>query len=48
MEVQIRKGLLSQIEKQFESICNEITLDDLLKIIKEMDEQYTHLVNTRR
>lgn len=48
MEVKIGKGLLSQIEKQFESSCNEITLDGLLKIIKEMDEQYNNRVNTRR
>ena len=48
MEVKIGKGLLSQIEKQFESSCNEITLYVLLKIIKEMDDQYNHRVNTRR
>lgn len=48
MEVKIGKGLLSQIEKPLESIYNEITVDDLVKIIKEMDEQYNHLVNTRR
>ena len=48
MEVKIGKGLLSQIEKPFKSSCNDITVDDLVKIIKEMDEQYNHLVNTRR
>lgn len=48
MEVKIGKGLLSQIEKPFESSNNKITLDDLVKFIKEMDEQYNHLVNTRR
>lgn len=48
MEVKIGKGLLSQIEKPFESSCNEITADDLAKFIKEMDDQYNHLVNTRR
>ena len=48
MEVKIGKGLLSQIEKPFESSCNEITVDDLVKFIKEMDEQYNHQVNTRR
>lgn len=48
MEVKIGKGLLSQIEKSFESSNNNITLDDLVKFIKEMDEQYNHLVNTRR
>lgn len=48
MEVKIGKGLLSQIEKPFESSNNEITLDDLVKFLKEMDEQYNHRVNTRR
>lgn len=48
MGVKIGKGLLSQIEKSFESSNNKITLDDLVKFIKEMDEQYNHLVNTRR
>lgn len=46
MEVKIGKGLLSQIEKPFESSNNKITLDGLVK--KEMDEQYNHQVNTRR
>lgn len=48
MEVKIGKGLLSQIEKPFESSNNKITLDDLRKFLKEMDEQYNHRVNTRR
>lgn len=48
MEVKIGEGLLSQIEKPFEFSYNKITLDDLLKFIKEMDEQHNHLVNTRR
>lgn len=48
MEVKIGKGLLSQIEKPFEFSYNNITLDDLLKIVKEMDERHNHLVNTRR
>lgn len=48
MEVKIGKGLLSQIEKPFESSNNKITLDDLRKFLKEMDEQYNHRVNTSR
>lgn len=48
MEVKIGKGLLSQIEKPFDSSNNKITVDDLVKFIKEMDEQHNHLVNTRR
>jgi hypothetical protein len=48
MEVKLGKGLLSQIEKPFESSNNEITLDDLAKFLKEMDEQYNHKVNTER
>ena len=48
MEVNIGKGLLSQIEKPFESSNNKITLDDLMKFLKEMDEQHKHIVNTRR
>ena len=48
MEVKIGKGLLSQIEKPFESSNNKITLDDLAKFLKEMDERYSHRVNTRR
>lgn len=48
MEVKIGKGLLSQNEKLFESSNNKITLDDLAKFLKEMDEQYNHRVNTRR
>lgn len=48
MEVKIGKGLSSQIEKPFESSNNNITLDDLVKFLKEMDEQYNHRVNTRR
>lgn len=48
MEVKIGKGLLSQIEKPFESSNNKITLDDFAKFLKEMDEQYNHRVNTRR
>lgn len=48
MEVKIGKGLLSQIEKPFESSNNKITLDDIVKIAKEIDEQYNHRVNTRR
>ena len=46
MEVKIGKGLLSQIEKPFESSNNKITLD--VKFLKEMDELYNHQVNTRR
>ena len=49
MEVKIGKGLLSQIEKSSEYSHNyKITLDDLVKFLKEMDEQYNHRVNTRR
>lgn len=48
MEVKTGKGLLPQIEKPFESSNNKITLDGLVKFIKEMDEQYNHRVNTRR
>ena len=48
MEVKIGKGLLSQIEKPFEYNYNKIALDDLVKFLKEMDEQYSHRVNTRR
>lgn len=48
MEVKIGKGLLSQIEKPFESSNNKITLDDFAKFLKEMDEQYNRRVNTRR
>lgn len=48
MEVKIGKGLLSQIEKPFESSNNKITLDDIVKIAKGIDEQYNHRVNTRR
>lgn len=48
MEVKLEKGLLSQIEKPFESSNNKITLDDLRKFLKEMDEQYNHKVNTER
>ena len=48
MEVKIGKGLSSQIEKPFESSNNKITLDDLAKFLKEMNEQYKHKVNTRR
>lgn len=48
MEVKIGKGLLSQIEKPFESSHNKITLDDFVKIIKKIDEQYNRQVNTRR
>ena len=48
MEVKIGKGLLSQIGKPFESSNNKITLDDLLKFVKEMNERHNHLVNTRR
>lgn len=48
MEVKIGKGLLSQIEKPFESSNNKITLDGLVKFLKEMDEQYNNRVNTRR
>lgn len=48
MEVKIGKGLLSQIEKPFESSNNKITLDGLVKFLKEMDEQYNHRVNTSR
>ncbi len=39
---------MSQIEKPFESSCKEITLDDLVKVAKKIDEQYNHRVNTRR
>lgn len=39
---------MSQIEKPFESSNNKITLDDLRKFLKEMDEQYNHKVNTER
>ena len=48
MEVKIGKGILSQIEKPFESSNNKITIDDLMKFFKEMDEQHKHIVNTRR
>lgn len=48
MEVKIGKVLLPQIENPFESSNNKITLDDLPKFLKEMDEQYNHRVNTRR
>lgn len=48
MEVKIGKGLLSQIEKPFDSSNNKITLDGLRKFLKEMDEQYNHRVNTSR
>lgn len=48
MEVKIGKGLLSQKEKPFESSNNKITLDGLVKFLKEMDEQYNHRVKTRR
>ena len=48
MEVKIGKGLLSQTEKPFESSNNKITLDGLVKFLKEMDEQHKHIVNTRR
>lgn len=48
MEVKIGKGLLSNIEKPFESSNNKITLDGLRKILKEMNEQYNHRANTRR
>ena len=48
MEVKIGKGLLSQIEKSFESSCNKITLDDIVKVAKEIDEQHKYQVNTRR
>ena len=48
MEVKIGKGLLSQIEKPFESSNNKITLDDFARFLKEMDDQYNHRVNTRR
>lgn len=48
MEVKIGKGLLSQIEKPFDSSNNKISLGGLLKFIKEMYEQYNHRVNTRR
>lgn len=48
MEVKLGKGLLSQIEKPFESSNNKITLDDLRKFLKEMDEEYNHKVNTER
>lgn len=47
MEVKIGKGLLSQIEKPFES-SNKITLGGLVTFLKEMDEQYNHRANTRR
>ena len=48
MEVKIGKGLLSQIEKPFESSNNKITLDGLVKFLKEMYEQYNNIANTRR
>lgn len=48
MEVKIGKGLLSQIEKPSSIAINKITLDDLVKFLKEADEQYNHRVNTRR
>lgn len=48
MEVKIGKGLLSQIEKPFESSNNKILLDDLSKFLKGMDDQYNHKVNTER
>ncbi len=48
MEVTIGKGLLSQIEKPFESGNDKKTLDSLVKFLKEMDEHYKHRVNTRR
>ena len=48
MEVNIGKGLLYQIEKPFEYSNNKITLDGLVKFLKEMDEQYNHKVNTER
>lgn len=48
MEVKIGKGLLSQTKKPFESSNNNITLDDFVKFLKEMDEQHKHIVNTRR
>lgn len=48
MEVKIGKGHLSQIKKPFESSNNKITLDGLVKFLKEMDDQYNHRVNTRR
>lgn len=48
MEVKIGKGLLSQIEKPFESSNNKITLDDIVKVAKEIDELYNHRANTRR
>lgn len=48
MEVKIGKGLLPQIEKPFESSNNKITLDDIVKLLKEMDDQYNDKVNTER
>lgn len=39
---------MSQIENPFESINNKITLDGLVKFLKEMDEHYNHRVDTRR
>lgn len=48
MGVKTGKGLLPQIEKSFESSNNNITLDDLVKFLKETDDQYNHRVNTRR
>lgn len=49
MKVNIGKGLLSQIEKQSKYGNNDIiTLDDLVKVAKEIEEQYDHRVNTRR
>lgn len=39
---------MSQIEKSFEYSNNNITLDGLVKFLKETDEQYNHRVNTRR
>lgn len=48
MEVNIGKCQSSQIESPFESRNDEITLDGLVKFLKEMDDQYNHRVNTRR
>lgn len=42
MEVKIGKGLLPQIENPFESSTNKITLADLTKFLKGMDDQYNH------
>jgi hypothetical protein len=44
MEVKIVKGLLSQIEKPFESSNNKITLDGLVKFLKEMDDYNTYVL----